>query len=34
MKYVQSRNSYNDFIANFDFVKLYKNDEIVENIYL
>ena len=34
IKYVQSRNSYNDFIAKFDFVKLYKNDEIVENIYL
>ena len=34
IKYIQSRNSYNDFIAKFDFLKLYKNDEIVENIYL
>ena len=25
---------YNTFIEQFDFVKLYKNDEIVENIYM
>ena len=34
IKYVNSKKSYNDFISKFDFVKLYKNDEIVENIYL
>ena len=34
IKYVNSKKSYNDFITKFDFVKLYKNDEIVENIYL
>ena len=33
IKYVNSKKSYNDFISKFDFVKLYKNDEIVENIY-
>ena len=34
IKHVHSNSSYNDFISQFDFVKLYKNDEIVENIYL
>ena len=33
IKHVHSKSSYNDFISQFDFVKLYKNDEIVENIY-
>ena len=34
IKHVHSKSSYNDFISQFDFVKLYKNDEIVENIFL
>ena len=34
IKYVHSKSSYNTFIEQFDFVKLYKNDEIVENIYM
>ena len=34
IKNVNSKSSYNNFISQFDFVKLYKNDEIVENIYL
>ena len=34
IKYVQSKKSYNDFITKLNFVKLYKNDEKVENIYL
>ena len=34
IKYVYSKHSYNQFIDRFDFVKLYKNDLIVENIYI
>ena len=34
IKDVNSKSSYNNFISQFDFVKLYKNDEIIENIYL
>ena len=34
IKNVHSRHSYDDFIDQFDFVNLYKNDAIVENIYL
>ena len=34
IKYVHSKHSYNQFINQFDFVKLYKNDLIVENIYI
>ena len=34
INYVYSKKSYNNFISQFEFVKLYKNDEIVENIYL
>ena len=34
IKYVHSKSSYNTFIEQFDFVKLYKNDEIVENMYM
>ena len=34
IKYVHSKHSYNQFIDQFDFVKLYKNDLIVENIYI
>ena len=34
IKHVNSKLSYNTFIEQFDFVKLYKNDEIVENIYM
>ena len=34
IKNVHSRHSYDDFIDQFDFVNLYKNDSIVENIYL
>ena len=34
IKNVNSKSSYNNFISQFDFVKLYKNDEIVENIFL
>ena len=34
IKYVHSKSSYNTLIEQFDFVKLYKNDEIVENIYM
>lgn len=33
IKHVHSKHSYNQFIDQFDFVKLYKNDLIVENIY-
>lgn len=33
IKYVYSKSSYNQFLSRFDFVKLYKNDLIVENIY-
>ena len=33
IKNVNSKSSYNNFISQFDFVKLYKNDDIVENIY-
>ena len=34
IKYVHSKSSYNTFIEQFDFENLYKNDEIVENIYM
>ena len=34
IKNVNSKKSYDDFISQFEFVKLYKNDEIIENIYL
>ena len=34
IRYVHSKHSYNQFIDQFDFVKLYKNDLIVENIYI
>ena len=34
IKYVYSKYSYNQFIDNFDFINLYKNDLIVENIYI
>ena len=34
IKNVHDRHSYDDFIDQFDFVNLYKNDSIVENIYL
>ena len=34
VKYVHSKHSYNQFIEQFDFVKLYKNDLIVANIYI
>ena len=34
INYVYSKKSYNNFISQFEFVKLYKNDEIVENIYM
>ena len=34
IKYIHSKKLYNDFMTKFDFVKLYKNDVIVENIYL
>ena len=33
IKYVHSKSSYNKFLSRFDFVKLYKNDLLVENIY-
>ena len=34
IKNVYDRHSYNAFIDQFDFVNLYKNDSIVENIYI
>ena len=34
IKHVHSKYSYDTFIKQFNFVKLYKNDSIVENIYL
>ena len=34
IKNVHDRHSYDDFIDQFDFVNLYKNDSIVGNIYL
>ena len=34
IKNVDSRHSYDRFIDQFDCVNLYKNDSIVENIYL
>ena len=34
IKYVHSKHSYNEFINQFDFVNLYKNDLRVENIYI
>jgi hypothetical protein len=34
IKYVYSKHSYNQFIDNFDFINLYKNDLIVEHLYI
>ena len=34
IKYVHGKHSYNEFIDQFDLVNLYKNDLIVENIYI
>ena len=34
IKKVNSKSSYNDFISQFDFVKLYKNDEIVKIYFI
>jgi len=34
IKNVRNRHSYDSFIDQFDFLNLYKNDSIVENIYL